>query len=239
MSNYVYMTLLSSDDYFISVLILNKKLKEVQSKYPLVVCITDNIINENIIDILNAESIEYKIISKIDYPQQTLDIITKESYMNTASKLQIFSFKEYDKVCYLDSDVLILQNIDDVFDYPNGAMVYYPEYGMGISSFFIFQPKYHKENLYLILLEQTNYLDGSLLGHIFFSAKENPNFQIPKCYNTDDIKFIESQYRSIHFLKRIKPFSIKKEDRKRFNVESYNIYFEEMDYFQNKYDYLK
>jgi hypothetical protein len=68
MSNYVYMTLLSSNDYFISVLILNKKLKEVQSKYPLVVCITDNVINENIIDILNAESIEYKIISKIDYP---------------------------------------------------------------------------------------------------------------------------------------------------------------------------
>ena len=66
MNNYAYVTLLSSIDYLPAIIILNNSFKQVQSKYPLVVAVTENIIQEAEY-YLKQEQILYKVIPVIQY----------------------------------------------------------------------------------------------------------------------------------------------------------------------------
>ena len=43
---YAFCTLLSSKDYLVPVLILNRNLHDINSQYPLIVMVTNNIIND-------------------------------------------------------------------------------------------------------------------------------------------------------------------------------------------------
>ena len=59
-----YITLLSSDDYILPLLALNKNLIDLKSKYPLFVIVSSNV-NTKTIDILKEHNINYKITSPI------------------------------------------------------------------------------------------------------------------------------------------------------------------------------
>jgi hypothetical protein len=61
MGNYTYVTLATKEKYLIGANYLYKSLKMQNSKYPLLVLITDNIKEEKILELLNKE-IDYKII---------------------------------------------------------------------------------------------------------------------------------------------------------------------------------
>jgi hypothetical protein len=83
-NNYAYITLLSSEEYIFGTVILNKSLQKVKSKYPLIVCLTNNLSNNiKIINILNEEKINYFIVKKLQYNNDFLE----ETIPNTASKI--------------------------------------------------------------------------------------------------------------------------------------------------------
>lgn len=221
-----YITLISSEDYFISGLVLNKTLRQVQSKYPLIIAITDNLATEKYLNILIEEEIAYVIIPQLKYAKPTgfgkrLD--------NTASKLALFDLNWDDKLIYIDSDTYIRKNIDELFEYPNGAALYSHLEKMGMSGLFVFIPKYHDYNIYKCLLNHLEkYLDGGIIGSIFFSAKENKEFQIP-----EEIYFSESlelnNKKIIHFHGDKKPFLLTENELLKYNkIPVYNLYFQSM-----------
>ena len=119
-----YVCVLSTDNYLEGVLVLNENLKKINSKYPLL-CLINEKISERTRDILTFFGIKYKEIENIQYSGNSNFErygnygYNKDYLKNTFDKLNIFSLVEYEKLVYLDSDLLILENIDNLFDCPH------------------------------------------------------------------------------------------------------------------------
>mgnify|MGYP004448662909 FL=1 len=118
MNKNVYATLLSTPSYAIGVIALYWNLKEVKSKYPFV-CFCSKCIDDATIKILSEVGIEcVRLNDEINIPSRT----QMESHsMNTFDKLLLWGATEYNKMVFLDSDMLVVSNIDELFDYKNFA----------------------------------------------------------------------------------------------------------------------
>lgn len=225
-NNYTYITLLSSKEYIWGVLILNKSLQNVKSKYPLTVCLTNDIVDNKIINILTQENINYLIVRKLQYKNNS----EKGTILNTASKIHIFNFKQFDKIVYIDADTLVLKNIDNLFNYPNGSIVMWPESDLGMSGLFVFTPhssQYQLYEFYECLIENMNGItDGTIIGNLFFPCLDNKDYQIPIEYLVQDVN-IKSNYKVIHY--GIKPFLLysTKERLQYYKYSAYKKYFDE------------
>lgn len=110
-----YVCVLSTDNYLEGVLVLNENLKQLKSKYGLL-CLVNETIQESSKKVLEYFNIEYKEMPSIKYK-------SGDSYWKyTFDKINIFALTEYEKIVYLDSDLLILKNIDHLFLRDNFTM---------------------------------------------------------------------------------------------------------------------
>lgn len=196
MDNYAYITLLSTEDYLPAVLILNQNLKNVQSKYPLVVAVTENIIN-HVESYLIQEHIIYRVIPFMEYSPATQERwmrnVGSAYTLNIASKFALFKLYEFDKLVYIDSDILIYKNIDDLFNYPDGAL--YDNNGTPFIGLFVFIPKNHPVDYYLTLSYVLEKIESNILEPLFFPFLSNPDYRIPFEYYVN----ITYQLDTLHF----------------------------------------
>jgi glycogenin glucosyltransferase len=121
-----YVTFLSTDDYLDGALVLNASLKRVGSKFGLLALLVGNVSPESEA-LLNAFGIKTKrVAGKINVPEEVLQANVKQNlryWNNVFEKLFIFDLTEFDKIVYIDSDMLVLRNIDTLFDSPNMSAV--------------------------------------------------------------------------------------------------------------------
>lgn len=118
-SKYCYVSVLSSESYLDGVLALNYSLAKTKPKHDFLVLVTNNL-PKNILDSLSKHNIAFTEIQDIDNPT----IIGEERRWNyTYPKLNIFGLNQFDKLVYLDADMLILENIDELFDKPHMSAV--------------------------------------------------------------------------------------------------------------------
>lgn len=233
-----YVTLLSSTDYLPAVLILNRNLKELNSKYPLVVMVTDNIA-QLVISYLENEHIEFVIISTIAYTPHIQSQYKNSSILNTASKIALFSLTQYDKLIYLDADAIFFQNIDELFSYNDGA-IYEEINGSSLSGLFCCCPNNHNYNFYKTLLTQYDTLDGDLISELFFPYKSNKDYHIPTNYfinitaDTLDLYDLKNII-GIHFCYIYKPWKYTDVD------EYFNDYYKviQQERSQNRYNIIQ
>lgn len=119
-----YVCVLSTDNYLDGVLVLNENLQRIKSNYPLLCIINENISSKTR-NILTYFGIMYKEMKNIKYSENSnseryVNYGYNKGYLkNTFDKLNIFSLVEFEKIVYLDSDLLILENIDNLFNYPH------------------------------------------------------------------------------------------------------------------------
>ncbi|KAI9697791.1 MAG: hypothetical protein M1836_004467 [Candelina mexicana] len=95
-------------------LMLDYSLKKVKSKYPLVALYTDTFPVEGH-EALNIRAIPKKQIKYL-LPSVRKDFSNDPRFYDCWSKLTPFSLVEYDRVVQLDSDMLALQNMDELMD---------------------------------------------------------------------------------------------------------------------------
>ena len=112
-----YACVLSTNSYVMGVLVLKENLKRLNSKYGLV-CLINETIDKETRDILIKNDIEYKEYKSVPY---NVNFYCNWNY--TFDKFNVFLLKEYEKVVCLDVDLLILENLDFLFDYETPAMV--------------------------------------------------------------------------------------------------------------------
>lgn len=207
-----YATLLSTTNYLDAVLVLNKSLKQVNSKYPLVAVVVDTIFTPKLEKILRKNGIFFEVVPPLQYSvevQEKYKDKESASVLNTASKIQLFSqMKNWDKVVYIDADTIVLQNIDDLFDRLDGSMVKYPDDTMGFSGLFVFYPRNHQEDeFYPTIMANHACVDGDLLGKVWFFVRDSVAHQI-------DIKYlwhyskenIPNDVKVVHFCNPVKPW---------------------------------
>lgn len=181
-----YVTILTTENYLEAVLVLNQSLKLVNSKYPLIVYTTKEIIKNNkIFEVLKKENIIIETnMQEYYYSQKTLDIIKKETsdyryntLKNTALKIGILELQKYEKLCYIDADSIVLSNIDDIFNFPSSSMLW--DGTQGLSALMVFEPKRYPVACYKILLENDILTDGALFSMFWNNCEFDNNYKIP------------------------------------------------------------
>ena len=209
-----YVTLLSTESYLEAVLALNQSLKNVNSEYPLVCMVTDNLDTERIRKILESQDVIVEIVNNIEYSQRLQKIVHEEipfavHTVHTGSKFCIFYLPQdkYNKLVFLDVDVMVLQNMDDIMNYPDGSMLYFE--GENLSQIFVVELKNHDEHeIYEVLLKHGYFNDGTILGHLWFFVRANSDYQIPSLfqdfYHAGNINTTTAK--SIHFQGPLKPW---------------------------------
>ncbi len=120
--NYTYLTVLSTDSYLMGALVLYESLKRTQPKYPFTVLITKNV-SSSAEETLKKKGIRVIriddcILMDAEHQKQNENVGYK--YWNyTFDSLYVFELIEFEKIVYLDCDVLILENLDHLFDKPH------------------------------------------------------------------------------------------------------------------------
>ncbi len=125
---YCYITTLSSFDYLPGVLVLAESLRNVKSQYNLVVVLTGVEKDKyRIITTLDQNKISYiEFDATLSIPNEVISTnirLGKERWNNTFQKLFMFNMTEYEKMVYMDCDMMVLKNIDHLFSKPHLSAV--------------------------------------------------------------------------------------------------------------------
>lgn len=114
-----YVTFLAGNgDYVKGVIGLAKGLRKVESAYPLVVACLPDVPEDHRLMLLNQGCVVRKIEPL--YPPENQTQFAMEYYVINYSKLRMWEFEEYSKLIYLDGDIQVFDNIDHLFDLPDG-----------------------------------------------------------------------------------------------------------------------
>ncbi len=125
-NKYSYVSVLSSSDYLLGLLALYDSLMQTSTSYPFNVIISNNISDE-IEAFLKYKGIcviKMDLENSIELPDQihyNNEAYHVSRWTNTFVKLLVFELIEFDKIVFIDSDMMILRNIDYLFDYPHMA----------------------------------------------------------------------------------------------------------------------
>lgn len=110
----VWTTLITNTKYLSGLLTLDYSLKKHGSKYPLIALYTDTF-PENGHKALDIRNIPKKRVKYL-LPSIHKDYINDTRFYDCWSKLTPFSLVEFDRVVQLDSDMLVLKNMDELMD---------------------------------------------------------------------------------------------------------------------------
>lgn len=117
---YSYITVLSTDSYVEGVVVLDRSLARSQARYPFLVLTTPNLASKTL-QMLDRYGIQHQAIPPIE-----LDTAVQQHQSRwqwTYSKLQIFNQTQFEKLVYLDADMLVYENLDDLFERPHMSAV--------------------------------------------------------------------------------------------------------------------
>lgn len=116
---YAYVTLCSTDRILNLTLVWAYTLMKTSTPYPVIALVTKEMSQEGMTK-LEDIGVDVRIIDNIPQPKQPLGrgARTPRDRSKVFSKLWAWTLKEYSKVVFMDSDILVLKNIDDIFDIP-------------------------------------------------------------------------------------------------------------------------
>lgn len=118
-----YITLLSNESYLPGVLVLGRSLKKVKAKYPLYCALSINI-KEEVEYVLNQNGIScVRLLQKAVDIEVNQQVNTHSHWNYTFDKLLIWGLTQFDKLVFLDSDMLVLRNIDGLFEFKQFSAV--------------------------------------------------------------------------------------------------------------------
>ena len=217
---YTYMTILCDDGYLKGVIGLKRSLQKAGCSYNLVTLVSPQVSKLNL-DILRKEEIDTVCCPEIDITAN-YDNEEFNYWKKTFFKFRIFEMTEYDKIVYLDSDMLIRKNIDHLFELDGFSAVSDVEFcynnpnAFGINSgMMVFKPEEQIiDKLTEICVEYekkyekpfgdqeiiNEYLKENGADINYLSVKYNANYRQLHNYSMKD-------YSVIHFVLQPKPWN--------------------------------
>lgn len=131
---FVYVTVLTNQRYLPGVWVLSQSLKAVRSQYGLIVLIPENR-KEELGEQLQKWQIEVITAPPLPAPNSLRNGKYADSHWNeTFFKLRVAELLQFKKVIMLDSDMVILKNLDHLFEMPSYTAVAADRYSMSYST---------------------------------------------------------------------------------------------------------
>lgn len=233
MKNYAYISLIATNNYIGAAVTMMEAWRRTKSQYPFYLMVTENISKENreILEVLGYKLIDIQEWRPQVYDEQRVNFTNDEflvwhgtggedkGWSHVFSKILCWNLTQFDKVCFLDIDILLFHNIDDVFELMTPAWLGPDVNGFSASQIFVLEPN---KTMYQKILQfaanypgkaDTLFTDEDLL-HDFFKEEVEFNKSIPLTYiyNWDrcctDYTFIEDSFniRGIHMTGTFKPW---------------------------------
>ena len=121
-----YLAVCSSEDYLDGLLVLDASLRRVGGMYPLTVLVTPAV-SEEVEHTLNRLGMRtVRSGGYVSVPREVIErnaALGQAHWSKTFEKLQAFELLEFSKVVYLDSDMMVMRNVDELFDWPHMSAV--------------------------------------------------------------------------------------------------------------------
>lgn len=118
-----FVTLLSTDDFFPGVLMLEWSLRQVGSQYPLLV-LCGNVVSGKVMDGLRERQLICQQLHEHINPKEGVNQEREyHHWSQTFDKLYVWNLTQYEKVVFLDADMQVIRNIDYLFDCPHMSAV--------------------------------------------------------------------------------------------------------------------
>ena len=112
-----FVTLLSNEAYLQGVIALKRALTAVGTRYQFY-CVLSMSVDENLQRTIEDEDIPCIRLSQTSVEELNQDGEQFSHWSFTFDKLQIWGLAQFERIIFLDSDMLILRNIDELFDCP-------------------------------------------------------------------------------------------------------------------------
>lgn len=181
------MTLVTSDAYVVGALVLAHSLRKVNSTRQLICMVTSYLATDSIIAL--REVCQVRFVTPLDSGDKVnLRLLGRPELGPTFTKLQLWTMTDLSKVVFLDADMLVLQNIDDLFERDEFSAA--PDVGWPDcfnSGLFVAKPNLETYNALLQFARNEGSFDGGdqgLLNAFFNGWATGPSsHRIPFVYN--------------------------------------------------------
>lgn len=112
-----YITLISSESYLEGVIGLNKSLLRVGSAYPLYCMVSSNM-GADSVKLLEDNGINTIVLTRKAYLSDANNADKYRNWDYTFDKLFMWGQTRFEKIVFIDADMIVVRNIDHLFDAP-------------------------------------------------------------------------------------------------------------------------
>jgi len=226
-----YMTLVMSDNYLPGAMVLGHSLIDAGCKKELVALVTLNTLSVDVVDELkvccplyyaapNASQTIYRLlpVDRIANPKPAnLFLMGRPDLLFVFTKIALWRQTEYSKVVYLDADIVVLQNLDHLFDL-DVSFAAAPDIGWPDAfntGFMVLSPSMSEYWALLALAQSGDSFDGAdqgLLNQYYqhkswhrlsftYNCTPNAEYQWEPAY-----RYHKSNIKAVHFIGKDKPW---------------------------------
>ncbi|KAI8619026.1 nucleotide-diphospho-sugar transferase, partial [Chytriomyces sp. MP71] len=113
-----WVTVVTTDSYVKGALVLAYGLASTGSKHPFVILHTGKLLPASVAELESIPDIAVHVRQVFPiHPLSSQDKALAFAHLNEAwAKFRVWELTEFDKICFLDADMLVVKNMDDVFD---------------------------------------------------------------------------------------------------------------------------
>ena len=121
---YSYVSLLTNDTYTYGIVLLVASMKKVKTRYPLHVLVTDKV-STACLELLRQLGVTYEVVDTISVSEEiheynkALNPRLAITWKDCWTKFRIFDQTQFDKIVFLDADIMVLKNLDHLFEKPH------------------------------------------------------------------------------------------------------------------------
>ncbi|KAK7866807.1 hypothetical protein R5R35_005240 [Gryllus longicercus] len=188
MSDYSWVTLATNDTYSLGALVLARSLRRVSTNHNLTVMVTPGVsaaMRAQLASVFNVLE-EVNILDSKD--EKNLALLTRPELGITFTKLHCWRLTQFSKCVFLDADVMVLKNCDELFDREELSAA--PDVGWPDcfnSGVFVYRPSIETYNALINFALSQGSFDGGDQGLLnqFFSdwATKDISRHLPFIYN--------------------------------------------------------
>ncbi|XP_045523933.1 titin isoform X1 [Pieris brassicae] len=229
MTNRAWVTLATNDSYGLGALVLAHSLRRVGSAYPAVVLITPSV-TDAMRERLSAvfEVVTVDVLDSQDAAH--LALLKRPELGITFTKIHCWNLTQYEKCVFLDADILVVQNCDELFEREELSAA--PDVGWPDcfnSGVFVFTPSADTFSRLIKFAQERGSFDGGdqgLLNSFFSDWSSDNNKRLPFLYNVTSaafysylpaLKHFGQNLKIIHFIGPAKPWL------QHYNFESQSV----------------
>ena len=218
--NYTFATLLCDDKLLqaTSVLVYSM-INYAKTNYPITIMALRNVSIEALMQ-LNKLGAEVVYVDMLEYPFKVTPGRLEQNKPCRYSKLQLWKMTQFEKIIYMDSDMMAIQNIDSIFDeYDEFSAVVDSYPGIFNTGIFLLKPNMTTYQNMLATYKDVDSYNVGDQGYLnwYFGKKwkSNTSYHLPLNYNVlikyrDSViwPMIKDNIKVVHFTAETKPWNI-------------------------------